>query len=107
MRAPVRCGSRCTKHMYTNLKIPSPWSQLALFLMLVGGALVLAVGVVGLIPGVRAGETLKDPGMIKLFKVIPSSILFGLPALTFAKMTFREHQLSALGFRPAGKNIFY
>jgi uncharacterized protein len=93
--------------MDKNLKIPSPWSQFALFLMLVGGGMVLGVLAIGLIPGFKAGEMPKDPGMMKLGQVVTSTFLFGLPAISYAFLTFKAHPLSDFGFRPATKNNYY
>ena len=93
--------------MSNNLKIPSPWSQFALFLVLSGGALILALVVVSLLPGVHPGVIPGDPDTLKLMQTVSSIILFGLPALVFARQTFYDHPLANLGFRPAVKNRFY
>lgn len=93
--------------MSNNLKIPSPWSQLALFLVLSGGALILSVVVVLLLPGFHAGVIPSDPDTLKLMQTVSSIILFGLPALVFARMTFYDHRLANLGFRPAVKSNYY
>jgi uncharacterized protein len=106
MRALVR-RSACVKHMSSNLKIPSPWTQLALFLLLIGGAMILAVGTINLIPGVHQGQIPTDPGTMKLVQAVTSIILFGLPALTFAMMTFKDHPFHDFGLRPAPKPIYY
>jgi uncharacterized protein len=93
--------------MDKNLKFPSPWSQLALFLLLIGGGMMFAVLAIGLIPGVRQGEIPKDPGTMKLAQVVTSLFLFGLPAFTFPILTFKQHPLSDFGFRPAIKSSYY
>ena len=93
--------------MDKNLKIPSPWSQLALFLLLIGGGMMLGVLAVGLIPGVKPNEIPKDPGTQKLIQMVTSLFLFGLPAFTFPILTFKDHPLSDFGFRPATKNMYY
>ena len=92
--------------MDKNLKIPSPWSQLALFLILIGGALVVAAGVIVLIPGVHQGQ-LPTGGPLKLAQAVTSTVLFGLPSICFGMLVFRHHPLEQLGFRPAVKNSFY
>jgi membrane protease YdiL (CAAX protease family) len=93
--------------MDKNLKIPSPWSQLAVFFLLIGGGIMLLPLIAGLIPGFPMNGIPKDPGMQKLGQVVSSLCLFGLPALFFAIITFRDHPLSNFGFRPATKNIYY
>ena len=91
----------------SNLKLPSPWSQLALLTILAGCAIVLAGVVVLLIPGVHAGQMPSDPGTVKLMQMVSSIVLFGVPALFYALMTFRKAPLQELGFRPAERDIFY
>ncbi len=93
--------------MDNNLKILSPWSQLAVFLGLIGGGMILAVLALGLIPGIRQGEVPKDPGTVKLVQVVTSVFLFGLPSFSFAALVFRRHPLRDFGFRPATNTIYY
>src|SRR5579872_806779 len=90
-----------------NLKIPSPGAQLAVFLGLFGGSLILASGVILLLPGIHAGQLPKDPGTLKLIQTLTSIILFGLPSLAYALLTFRRHPMASLGFRPAVREYFY
>ena len=90
-----------------NLKISSPWSQLALLAILAGGSLILATIVILLLPGVHAGQMPSDTGTLKLVQTLSSVILFGLPPLFYALMTFRQQPLQELGFRPSVKNSFY
>ncbi|HWB94206.1 MAG TPA: CPBP family intramembrane glutamic endopeptidase, partial [Puia sp.] len=87
--------------------ISSPWSQLALLAILAGGALILAAVITLFLPGVHAGKMPTDIGTIKLVQVVSSVILFGLPPLFYALMTFREQPLKELGFRPPVKESFY
>jgi uncharacterized protein len=93
--------------MSSNLKIPSPWSQLALLMLLAGGALIIAAVSMTLVPGVHAGQIPTDPGTLKMVQAVSSVILFGLPAFFYALMTFRQRPLGELGFRPAVKGGFY
>jgi len=93
--------------MRTNLKIPSPWSQLALLAILAGGALILAAVVTVILPGVHPGQMPTDTGTLKMVQLVSSIILFGVPAFFYALMTFRQHPMSELGFRPAVKSSFY
>ena len=93
--------------MSSNLKIPSPWSQLALLIISFGCALVLAGVSILLIPGVHAGQLPSDPGTVKMAQLLTSMVLFGFPAVLYALMTFRHASLQELGFRPAEKTVFY
>lgn len=94
--------------MYSsNLKIPSPWSQLALLVILFGGALVVAAVAILLIPGVHAGQIPTDPGTLKTVQAFSSVILFGLPAIFYGLMTFRQRPLTELGLRPTMNVNFY
>jgi hypothetical protein len=98
------------------LKISSPWSQLGLFFGLLGGGLVLASIISALILVTRGGITgghipdLSDPrltGLLKLIQGFSTVLIFGVPALLYAQLTFREHPSSHLGFRKAEKSVFY
>ncbi len=93
--------------MSNYLKIPSPWSQLGLFLGLTGGSLVLASIAILLLPGVHQGQMPTDSGTLKLVQTVTSVILFGVPSFFYARMTFRDHPLAHLGFRPAVKSNYY
>ncbi len=93
--------------MSSNLKIPSPWSQLALLIVSFGCALVLAGVSILLIPGVHAGQLPTGPGTIKMAQLLTSVMLFGFPAALYALMTFRRESLQELGFRPAERTVFY
>lgn len=92
--------------MSNNLKISSPWSQLALFMGLFGGGLILANFVVAAIPGYHINQP-NSAGITKLAQTIGSIVQFGIPALLFARMTFAGRPLHHLGFRPAVKNNLY
>ena len=99
------------------LKISSPWSQLALFLGLLGFSLVVGLLVASAIVLAKAGIPLSgaavdmnDPQLLpskKLAQAFSSIITFGLPAFLYARMTFRSQPLEHLGLKPAGKSIFY
>jgi membrane protease YdiL (CAAX protease family) len=93
--------------MSSNLKIPSPWAQLALLLLLAGGAIVLAAVLSLLVPGVHAGQIPDSPGTLKELQVLNSLVLFGLPAMIYAQITFRDNPLEHLGFRPSVRTNFY
>jgi membrane protease YdiL (CAAX protease family) len=102
--------------MSNNLKIRSPWSQLALFLGLLGLALILGVmgasAIVLAKTGISAGGHIdvNDPGLLpakKLAQAFSTIIIFGLPAFFYARKTFQAEPLRSLGLRPAEKNVFY
>jgi CAAX protease family protein len=104
--------------MNKYLKISSPRSQLALFLVLTGGAWILAIIVSSIVLIARQGipaaghasDILSDPrytGLLKFLQAISTVIIFGLPAYLFARFTYRSRNLYFLGFRKAEKNSFY
>jgi len=104
--------------MNKTLKISSPWSQLGLFMLLLGGSLILTTVITGAIllartglDGVRpGGMNLEDPrftGVLKLIQAVSTVTIFLLPALLYARLTSRERPLDFVGFRPARRNIFY
>ena len=100
-----------------NLKIPSPWSQLALFMLTLGGALIfytVAGGLIaqatGITAEVRTGTAWDDPraiGILKWLQGLSSVIVFGIPAFCYAMLTFRDRPLYRLGLRPAIPGSFY
>jgi membrane protease YdiL (CAAX protease family) len=90
--------------MNSNLKIPSPWAQLGLFLRLLGVAfiaLVILTLLLGQLPKPLSANTLK------LSQMVDTILLFGLPAFFYARLTFADRPLYHLGFRPAEKKNFY
>lgn len=93
--------------MSRNLRIPSARVQLALLTILAGSALIVGTVVVQFLPGIHAGQLPSDPAQLKLAQAISSLILFGVPALFYAWVTFRHDQLTELGFRPAVSPGFY
>lgn len=92
--------------MNSSLKIPSPWSQLALFLCLMGGALILTSLVISVVWGIQAA-TASTGGVQKLIQTISTVLFIGLPAFFYARLTFTDRPLYYLGFRPALKWNFY
>ncbi|HXO75190.1 MAG TPA: hypothetical protein VN824_08155, partial [Puia sp.] len=102
--------------MSNNLKIRSPWSQLGLFMGLLGLSLILGVMVASAIVQVKIGISagghidMEDPALLpakKLAQAFSTIVIFGIPAFFYARTTFRVNPLQKLGFRPAGKSIFY
>ena len=98
------------------LKISSPWAQLGLFFGLLGGGLVLATILSGVILLVHEGVNvqksldLSDPrltGVLKFIQGLNTVVIFGFPALLYARLTFREHPIDHLGFRKVEKKFFY
>jgi len=102
--------------MSNNLKIRSPWSQLALFMGLLGLSLILGVmgasAIVLAKTGISAGShiDMNDPGLLpakKLAQAFSTIVIFGLPAFFYARKTFHAEPLRNLGLRPAEKTVFY
>lgn len=103
--------------MTNNLKIPSPWSQLALFMLTLGGALIfytVAGGLIaqatGITGEIRTGSAWDDPraiGILKWLQGLSSVIVFGIPAFCYAMLTFRDRPFYRLGLRPATPGNFY
>ncbi len=103
--------------MRSYLRIYSPWSQLAILIMLLGGAFILTSiisFIVLFLKGVNL-EAIKnfdfgDPktiGVLKLIQGISTITIFLLPALIFSVATFRFRQFYYLGFRQQNKASLY
>ncbi len=99
--------------MIGHLRVKSPLSQLAIFLGLLGAAfivasMVMAVAVVLLGLPVStlnkldwsASETV---AAMKLIQALSSILIFLLPAVAFALITFRSRPLFFLGLKPASR----
>ena len=104
--------------MNKYLKISSSRSQLALFLLLIGAAWIVAIilssviliAKLGVPVSGHASMDLSDPrlnGILKPLQGLSTIIIFGVPALLFARFTYRSRNLYFLGFRKAEKNGFY
>jgi uncharacterized protein len=104
--------------MNKYLKISSSRSQLALFLVLIGAAWIVAIILSSIILIAKLGVPvsghgsmdLSDPrldGILKPLQGLSTIIIFGVPALLFARFTYRSRNLYFLGFRKAEKNSFY
>lgn len=103
--------------MPNNVKITSPWSQLAIFLGLLGGALLVTLMIGGVILLAREGVNnikpdinLENPrmtGTLKWIQAVSTILIFGIPSLVYARITFRQQPLYHLGVRPADKQVFY
>jgi membrane protease YdiL (CAAX protease family) len=97
-------------------KISSPWTQLGLFMLLLGAAVILTGVLAAIILSSKGMDIshvnldFNDPGLkgvLKLLQGLNTVIVFALPALLYARLTFRQHPGYYLGLRPVGKNIFY
>ncbi len=103
--------------MKSYLRISSPWSQLALFFVLMGAGIIFTSFLSALVlvfkgftlTGVRNLD-LSDPRMslvVKWMQGISSICFFLLPAILYALITFRRRPLLFLGFRRAEKTFIY
>jgi uncharacterized protein len=103
--------------MSNNYRIPSPWSQLSLFIGLAGGSLVFFVILAGAIYKISgfgdqmiSGLSMDDvraTDINKLVQFLFSVVVFGLTGYLYARFTFRERPGYHLGFRPPVRNSFY
>jgi hypothetical protein len=101
--------------MSNKLRIPSPWSQLAVFLGLWGACLIFSfilITVVYHLAGVstQAGLGVTDPGTIdvgKLAQGLFSLSMFGLTGFLFGRLAYRERPGYELGLRAPSKAGFY
>ncbi len=97
--------------MIGYLRVKSPWSQLAIFLGLLGAAFFLASLVMALlfmssgIPLARIKDmNLDEPRVLsamKLIQGISAVIIFLFPAIAFALIVFNRKPLEFLGFKRA------
>jgi membrane protease YdiL (CAAX protease family) len=85
--------------MDRRLKIPSPWAQLGLFMLLLGGFLVFISVILTYASGGAVGD--------KWSQALATIGIFGLSAFLFAYMTTWEKPMEFLGFRKASDPVFY
>ena len=88
-----------------TLKIPSPWSQLAVYFALLGGMLIAVPAILAIFQAGTKGPLSNDA--LKLEQVVSSIIFFGGTAYFYARMTFSDRPLNHLGLRPAHSYLFY
>lgn len=103
--------------MQSQLKISSPWSQLAVFLVLLGGGFflysVLSLAIInaaGMSVSSFSALNLEDSGKLNLMKwlqAISSVVVFLIPALGYALFSFRNRRLYYLGWKPAQRANMY
>jgi uncharacterized protein len=91
--------------MSENLKIPSPWAQLALFLLLFGGAFCV-IAIVDVLVSLSPID-LHAAGTIKFLQALNSALFFGIPPFFYARLVFIDRPLYQLGFQPAIRTPFY
>ncbi len=103
--------------MRSYLRVQSPWSQLALFFLLLAGALfftsLIGAGIL-LIKGVPVDSVknldfnnVQIVNLLKLIQGISTVTLFLIPGLIFAFIIFNYNQFYFFGFRKSEKNNFY
>ena len=103
--------------MRSYLRIHSPWSQLAVFIILLAGAF-LVTGLAYTIILLSKGIVIKSPtnidfndikivSALKLIQGVSTITIFLLPAIAFAFFTYRFRQFYFLGFRKQESISFY
>ena len=103
--------------MTGHLRVSSPWSQLGIFLGLFGGAFVISSILMGAFI-LAKGVPIQDadnidwtkPGMVSTMKWIQgvsSILIFLLPAVLYAKISFRSNSFYFLGLKKAEKSVMY
>lgn len=101
--------------MTNKLRIPSPWSQLAVFLGLWGACLILSFILVTIIYHIAAVSMTPNSGLTsptaidvgKLAQALFSMSMFGLTGFLFGRLTYRERPGYELGLRAPTKANFY
>ncbi len=100
--------------MQEQLRIRSGWSQLGIFLGLMGAALVI-MSVVALAMMTGSGVQPIDPDLsnpkvlrtMKILQGVSSIVIFLVPALVFGAITFHKNLLFHLGLRNAYRPYFF
>jgi len=95
----------------------SPWSQLGLFLLMLGGSVLVAGELSLLILTSKGIDTshgdldLSDPkvtaSLLKLLQALSTVVIFALPAILYARLTFREQTFHSLGFRRVRTSLWF
>jgi uncharacterized protein len=103
--------------MSNKPRIPSPWSQFSLFVVVGGGMLIIFAIVAGFVYKVtgvgvqmKTGLPFDDVRVLDIGKLVQflfSVVVFGLTGYLYALVTFRDHPGFHLGLRPATRNSFY
>jgi uncharacterized protein len=102
--------------MVGHLRVKSPWSQLGIFMGLLGAAFVIASIVMAVIalsmelPVVGQKLDWGQPGVLKVMKLIQaisSVLIFFLPAVIFGLIVYRGNTFNFLGMRPVPVKPMY
>lgn len=103
--------------MAGHLRVSSPWSQLGIFLGLFGGAFIISSVLMGafiLVKGIPIQDAdnidWSNPELVSTMKwiqAISSVLIFLLPALIYARITFSAKPLYYLGLRTPEKSLMY
>jgi uncharacterized protein len=102
--------------MTDRLRVSSPWSQLGIFLGLFGGAFVVSSVLMGVfilskgLPINADGIDWTKPQMVSAMKWIQgisSILIFLLPAVLYARISFSGPALQFLGLKKAEKSAMY
>lgn len=103
-----------SKAMQGQLRVQSAWSQLGIFLGLLGGAFILAsliMAAVILSQGISPVKMdMSDPKVLSTMKwiqAISSIIIFLVPAVVYSVICIRGNAFKNLGFRPAQRVSMY
>lgn len=101
--------------MAGHSRVSSPWSQLGIFLGLFGGAFILSsvlMGAIILAKGIPIQDAnnidWSNPQLVSTMKwiqAVSSILIFLLPALLYAIITFSTRPLYHLGLRPPEKRL--
>jgi uncharacterized protein len=104
-------------HMSNKLRIPSPWSQLLVFIgMWLASLVIFNVLAILVFQISGSGNQLsqkilltdvKSIDTLKVVQILYSVVQFALPAFLFARITFWKRTAYELGLRPAANKSFY
>src|SRR6476620_11607863 len=101
-----------------QLRVKSPWSQLGIFLGLLGGGFIIGYVIMGIIAmsiGIQDAESMRNldwsrpevlTGM-KSMQALSSIIIFFIPAFIFAFIAYGGKAAAFLGLKPAPLKPMY
>lgn len=100
--------------MEGQVRVRSPWSQLAIFLGLLGASFILVSIIMFAVVAAKdinaVDPDFSKPGVLATMKVlqgVSSLVIFLLPAYLFAVISFRDRPFYHLGLKPAQKTSMY
>ena len=104
--------------MVGHLRVKSPWSQLGIFLGLLGGGFIVGYLIMGIIAfslGLQDATTMgkldwSKPEVIsgmKIIQALSSILIFFLPAFVFSIIVYAGKPTSFLGLKPAPLKSMY